>query len=76
MSVLGEIFDEARGVFKDFLDHERFKAELDLVREARAAQQAQARQDAPAPSGNGLLGVLVFAAAAGLATFALVKVLK
>ncbi len=46
---LDGLFDNARGVFKDVIDFEKFKFELALAKDARAAEAAQARSQAPTP---------------------------
>ncbi len=46
---LDGLFDNVRGVFKDVIDFEKFKFELQLAKDARAAEAARQQSQAPRP---------------------------
>ena len=75
MSVLRDFFDEARGVFRDVIDFERFKFELSLAKEARAAEAETARAQAPVMSSGSINPMIVIGGlvAAGLLAVALIR---
>ncbi len=74
---LKDLFDSARGVFKDAIDFEKFKFELRLANEARAAEAEQAARQAPAvPGGDAIRRTLPLVIGLAVVGFVAVKLIK
>ena len=56
MGFLDTLWDDARGVFTDLLDFEKWKFQSQLAADREAAERRVRQQQAPVATGSGLMG--------------------
>lgn len=77
MSVLSDLFDEARGVFKDVADFELGRLQIQLAKDANALEASQIRDQAPRTTASAMtVPVWVWPVVAGAGIVGAIAVLK